>query len=162
MAFRVARLAQVWIDDLLDGKYPVKGMCPHCGRGPNWRLLRIPRYLSPNFDEGFPNPIKAVLFGIPTTRTFVKLHYATIDVNTVASIRRVHIGLSYNYTSFVRHFDIKNLFILMIVNSVGTLVWSLLVRSKRRRDEMTMFNLGNQVLPIIKNRRVNFQRSVLC
>jgi plasmid maintenance system antidote protein VapI len=31
MAFRVARLAQVGIDDLLAGKYPVKGMCPHCG-----------------------------------------------------------------------------------------------------------------------------------
>lgn len=34
MVLRVARLAQVGIDDLLAGKYPVKGMCPHCGRGP--------------------------------------------------------------------------------------------------------------------------------
>ena len=34
MAFRVARLAAVGIDDLLAGKWPVKGTCPHCGRGP--------------------------------------------------------------------------------------------------------------------------------
>jgi hypothetical protein len=33
-AVRVARLAQVGIDDLLAGRYPVAGMCPHCGRGP--------------------------------------------------------------------------------------------------------------------------------
>jgi hypothetical protein len=31
MALPVARLAQVGIDDLLVGKYPVKGMCPHRG-----------------------------------------------------------------------------------------------------------------------------------
>ena len=34
MAFRVARLVQVGIDDLLAGKYPAPGTCPHCGRGP--------------------------------------------------------------------------------------------------------------------------------
>jgi hypothetical protein len=34
MAFRVARFAQVGMDDLLAGKYPIKGTCPHCGRGP--------------------------------------------------------------------------------------------------------------------------------
>ena len=34
MVLRVARLAHVGIDDLLAGKYPIKGMCPHCGRGP--------------------------------------------------------------------------------------------------------------------------------
>jgi hypothetical protein len=34
MVIRVARLAQVGIDDLLTGKYPVPGTCPHCGRGP--------------------------------------------------------------------------------------------------------------------------------
>lgn len=34
MAFRVARLAKVSIDDLLAGKYPAPGTCPHCGRGP--------------------------------------------------------------------------------------------------------------------------------
>jgi hypothetical protein len=31
MVMRVARLAQVGMDDLLAGKYPVNGMCPHCG-----------------------------------------------------------------------------------------------------------------------------------
>jgi len=31
MAFRVARLAKVSIDDLLAGKYPAPGTCPHCG-----------------------------------------------------------------------------------------------------------------------------------
>jgi hypothetical protein len=34
VAFRVARLAAVGVDDFLAGRYPVKGMCPHCGRGP--------------------------------------------------------------------------------------------------------------------------------
>jgi len=34
VTMRVARLVQVGIDDLLAGKYPVKGTCPHCGRGP--------------------------------------------------------------------------------------------------------------------------------
>jgi hypothetical protein len=34
LVIRVARLAQVGIDDLLAGRYPVKGTCPHCGRGP--------------------------------------------------------------------------------------------------------------------------------
>jgi ABC-type enterobactin transport system permease subunit len=32
MVLRVARLARVGLDDLLAGKYPVKGMCPHCGQ----------------------------------------------------------------------------------------------------------------------------------
>jgi plasmid maintenance system antidote protein VapI len=32
--FRISRLAGVDVDDLLVGRYPVKGMCPHCGRGP--------------------------------------------------------------------------------------------------------------------------------
>ncbi|MGC9986662.1 MAG: hypothetical protein ABSF35_23970 [Polyangia bacterium] len=31
MMMRVARLAGVGLDDLLAGKYPVVGMCPHCG-----------------------------------------------------------------------------------------------------------------------------------
>ena len=31
VTFRIARLAQVGIDDLLAGKYPVPGTCPHCG-----------------------------------------------------------------------------------------------------------------------------------
>ena len=34
MAFKVARLAAVTFDDVTTGRYPVKGMCPHCGRGP--------------------------------------------------------------------------------------------------------------------------------
>lgn len=31
MAVRVARLAEVGIDDLLAGRYPPAGTCPHCG-----------------------------------------------------------------------------------------------------------------------------------
>lgn len=31
LAFRVARLANVSIDDLLAGKYPPPGSCPQCG-----------------------------------------------------------------------------------------------------------------------------------
>lgn len=34
MAFRVARLAGVSVDDLLAGKFPPTGTCPHCGRMP--------------------------------------------------------------------------------------------------------------------------------
>ena len=33
MAVRVARLAQVGVDELLGGKYPPPGTCPHCGHG---------------------------------------------------------------------------------------------------------------------------------
>ena len=31
MVLRVARFAGVGLADLLAGRYPVKGMCPHCG-----------------------------------------------------------------------------------------------------------------------------------
>jgi hypothetical protein len=31
LAVRVARLVKVGIDDLLAGKYPPPGACPHCG-----------------------------------------------------------------------------------------------------------------------------------
>ena len=34
MAFAVAKVAMVPFDDVVTGKFPVKGMCPHCGRGP--------------------------------------------------------------------------------------------------------------------------------
>lgn len=34
MAFRLARLAGVTIEDLLAGKFPPPGACPHCGRLP--------------------------------------------------------------------------------------------------------------------------------
>jgi hypothetical protein len=34
IAVRLSRLAQVSVDDMLAGRYPVNGMCPHCGRGP--------------------------------------------------------------------------------------------------------------------------------
>ena len=34
MAFAVSRMVTVPFDDLLAGKYPVDGTCPHCGRGP--------------------------------------------------------------------------------------------------------------------------------
>ena len=31
LAFRAARLAAVSVDDLLAGKFPAPGSCPHCG-----------------------------------------------------------------------------------------------------------------------------------
>lgn len=31
LAFRVARLAKVSVDDLLTGKFPPPNACPHCG-----------------------------------------------------------------------------------------------------------------------------------
>jgi len=31
IAFRVARLAGVGVDDVLQGRYPPPGTCPHCG-----------------------------------------------------------------------------------------------------------------------------------
>jgi hypothetical protein len=31
LAFRVARLAKVGVDEVLTGKYPPPGVCPHCG-----------------------------------------------------------------------------------------------------------------------------------
>lgn len=31
IAFRVARFAEIGVDDLLTGKYPPAGACPHCG-----------------------------------------------------------------------------------------------------------------------------------
>ena len=34
MAYRAARLACVPFDDVVKGRWPVPGMCPHCGRGP--------------------------------------------------------------------------------------------------------------------------------
>ncbi len=34
MAYKVARLACVPFDDVTSGKYPIRGTCPHCGRGP--------------------------------------------------------------------------------------------------------------------------------
>jgi len=33
LALRVARFAEVSIDDLLGGKYVPPGACPYCGRG---------------------------------------------------------------------------------------------------------------------------------
>lgn len=31
LAFRIARLAEITVDDLLAGKFPPAGTCPHCG-----------------------------------------------------------------------------------------------------------------------------------
>lgn len=31
VAFRVARLAKVGVDDVLAGRFPEPGVCPHCG-----------------------------------------------------------------------------------------------------------------------------------
>lgn len=31
VAFRVARLAKAGVDDVLTGRYPEPGVCPHCG-----------------------------------------------------------------------------------------------------------------------------------
>lgn len=38
MAFRVAKLAGVSVDDLLAGKYPPANACPHCGHVAERRL----------------------------------------------------------------------------------------------------------------------------
>ncbi len=35
VAFRVARLVDVGIDDLLAGRFVPEGICPHCGRAPS-------------------------------------------------------------------------------------------------------------------------------
>lgn len=34
LAVRLARFAGVPVDDVLSGRFPVPGACPHCGRGP--------------------------------------------------------------------------------------------------------------------------------
>ncbi len=34
MAFRVARLAKVGVDDVLAGRFPAVGTCPYCGHCP--------------------------------------------------------------------------------------------------------------------------------
>jgi hypothetical protein len=33
LAFRIARFAKVAVDDVLAGRFPPEGTCPHCGRG---------------------------------------------------------------------------------------------------------------------------------
>ena len=35
MAFRVARLAKVGVDDVLSGRFPAVGTCPYCGHCPS-------------------------------------------------------------------------------------------------------------------------------
>src|SRR5262249_24101805 len=35
LAFRAARLAGVPLEELLAGRWPPEGACPHCGRGPS-------------------------------------------------------------------------------------------------------------------------------
>lgn len=35
-AFRVARLAEIAMEDLLAGKFVPEGTCPHCGRPPDF------------------------------------------------------------------------------------------------------------------------------
>lgn len=34
MAFRVARFVKVPVDDVVNGRYPAPGACPHCGHVP--------------------------------------------------------------------------------------------------------------------------------
>lgn len=34
LAFRVARIASVPVDDVVTGKYPAPGTCPYCGHKP--------------------------------------------------------------------------------------------------------------------------------
>lgn len=34
LAFQVSRLACAPFDDVVSGRYPLAGTCPHCGRGP--------------------------------------------------------------------------------------------------------------------------------
>ena len=31
LAFRIARIAKVGVDDVLTGRFPAPGACPHCG-----------------------------------------------------------------------------------------------------------------------------------
>lgn len=40
LAFRIARLVKVKVDDLLAGKFPEAGACPHCGREDPRRAVR--------------------------------------------------------------------------------------------------------------------------
>lgn len=35
LTFRIARLAQIAVDDVLKGRYPPAGTCPHCGHCPD-------------------------------------------------------------------------------------------------------------------------------
>ena len=35
MAYAVSRLAGATFDDVVTGRWPVRGTCPHCGRGPS-------------------------------------------------------------------------------------------------------------------------------
>ena len=35
MAFRVARFVKVPVDDVVNGRYPAPGACPHCGHVPS-------------------------------------------------------------------------------------------------------------------------------
>lgn len=35
MAFRVARMAKVGVDDVLAGRFPAAGSCPYCGHQPS-------------------------------------------------------------------------------------------------------------------------------
>lgn len=34
LAFRVARLAKVTVDDVVSGRFPAEGTCPYCGHRP--------------------------------------------------------------------------------------------------------------------------------
>ena len=36
LAVRVARLADVSVDEVLDGRFTPSGTCPHCGRAPDF------------------------------------------------------------------------------------------------------------------------------
>jgi hypothetical protein len=35
LVFRIARMAGVSVEDVISGRFPVAGACPHCGRGPD-------------------------------------------------------------------------------------------------------------------------------
>jgi hypothetical protein len=48
MAFKISRLAGVSMDDVLTGKFPAPGTCPHCGRGPEGEIV----YKLAGEDEG--------------------------------------------------------------------------------------------------------------
>ena len=42
LAVRLARLAGAPVDDVLGGRYPPPGTCPHCGRGPEVASAELP------------------------------------------------------------------------------------------------------------------------
>lgn len=41
LAFKLAKLASVSLDDVTSGRFPSPGTCPHCGRGPDGEMIKL-------------------------------------------------------------------------------------------------------------------------